>query len=90
MIDTAGRPLEHRTFAAMVRGYTDLLAWVRSFGLLVVIGIESAGAYGAGLARHLQPVGSAWSRSTDPTASPARFAGKSDPFDAEAAARARR
>ncbi|OUZ09858.1 IS110 family transposase [Aeromicrobium sp. PE09-221] len=88
VIDTAGRLLEHHTFAATGRGYADLLAWVRSFGLLLVIGIEGTGAYGAGLARHLQAAGVSLVEVDRTDRKTRRFAGKSDPLDAEAAARA--
>ncbi|MTB72047.1 IS110 family transposase, partial [Arsenicicoccus sp. MKL-02] len=40
VIDTAGRLLGHRQFPASRRGYLDLLDWLRSFGLLLVVGIE--------------------------------------------------
>jgi transposase len=33
-------------------GYRELLLWVRSFRLLIRVGIEGTGAYGAGLFRH--------------------------------------
>lgn len=88
VVDTAGRLLEHRTFAATGSGYVELLAWVRSFGLLLVIGIEGTGAYGAGLARHLQTAGARLVEVDRPDRKTRRFAGKSDPLDAEAAARA--
>lgn len=88
VIDTAGRLLEHGTFAATGRGYADLLAWVRSFGPLMVVGVEGTGAYGAGLARYLQAAGVRLVEVDRPDRKSRRFAGKSDPLDAQAAARA--
>lgn len=88
VIDTAGRLLGHRQFRADAAGYSDLLAWLCSFGLLRVVGIEGTGAYGAGLARHLQALGVAMLEIDRPDRKTRRSAGKSDPIDAEAAARA--
>lgn len=88
VIDTAGRLLGHRQFPASRRGYLDLLDWLRSFGLLLVVGIEGTGAYGAGLARHLHDQHVAMLEIDRPDRKTRRSAGKSDPIDAEAAARA--
>jgi transposase len=88
VIDTAGRLLGHRQFRADGAGYVELLAWLRSFGMLLVVGIEGTGAYGAGLARHLQTQGVAMLEIDRPDRKTRRSAGKSDPIDAEAAARA--
>ena len=88
MIDTAGRLLGHRQFRADGGGYLALLAWLRSFGTLLVIGVEGTGAYGAGLARHLQPLGVSMLEVDRPDRKTRRSVGKSDPIDAEAAARA--
>jgi transposase len=86
-VDTAGRMLGHRQFPATAAGYRQLLAWLRGFGTLLVIGIEGTGAYGAGLARHLTAEGVAMLEVDRPDRKMRRFAGKSDPLDAEAAAR---
>ena len=88
VVDCAGRLLGHREFAATRRGYVELLAWLRSFGLLLVVGIEGTGAYGAGLARHLHDDHVPMLEIDRPDRKTRRSAGKSDPIDAEAAARA--
>ncbi len=88
VVDRAGRLLGHRQFHATQRGYTALLAWLRSFGLLLVVGIEGTGAYGAGLARHLHEEHVPMLEIDRPDRKTRRSAGKSDPIDAEAAARA--
>ncbi|WP_344447380.1 IS110 family transposase, partial [Kitasatospora nipponensis] len=49
-VDSAGRPLGAEQFEATAAGYRELLAWLRSFGNLVLVGVEGTGAYGAGLA----------------------------------------
>ena len=41
--------LETRSFATTRQGYRQMLGWMRSFGELRRIGIESTGSYGAGL-----------------------------------------
>lgn len=88
VIDSAGRLLRHRQFRATRRGYSELLGWLRSFGLLMVVGIEGTGAYGAGLARYLHDEHVPMLEIDRPDRKTRRSAGKSDPIDAEAAARA--
>ena len=56
-VDTAGRLLGHRTSPATGAGYRALLGWLRGLGAVVVVGVEGTGAYGAGLARHLNGEG---------------------------------
>src|SRR3954451_10837257 len=86
-VDTAGRMLGHRQFPATAAGYRQLLAWLRGFGTLLVVGVEGTGVYGAGLARHLAAQRVAMVEVDRPDRKTRRFAGKSDPLDAEAAAR---
>lgn len=86
-VDTAGRMLGHRQFPATGAGYRQLLAWLRGFGALLVVGVEGTGVYGAGLARYLTAEGVAMLEVDRPDRKTRRFAGKSDPLDAEAAAR---
>jgi transposase len=88
VIDTTGRLLGSRCFAASGAGYAALLAWLSGFGRLVLVGIEGTGVYGAGLAEHLQHARIALVEVDRPDRKSRRFAGKSDPLDAEAAARA--
>jgi transposase len=88
VVDTAGRMLGHQQFEATAAGYKQLLAWLRSFGTLLIVGIEGTGVYGAGLARHLAAQSVAMVEVDRPDRKTRRFAGKSDPLDAEAAARA--
>jgi transposase len=87
-LDSAGRLLGHRQFPTTPSGYTALLAWLRSFGEVVLVGIEGTGAYGAGLALHLRVAGIALVEVDRPDRTTRRRHGKSDPVDAEAAARA--
>lgn len=87
-VDAAGRLLGHRQFPATAAGYRQLLAWLRGFGAPLIVGIEGTGVYGAGLARYLAAEGVAMLEVDRPDRKTRRFAGKSDPLDAEAAARA--
>ena len=87
-VDAAGRMQGHHQFPATAAGYRQLLAWLRSFGTLLVVGVEGTGACGSGLARHLAAEGVAMVEVDRPDRKARRFTGKSDPIDAEAAARA--
>ncbi len=87
-IDQTGRMLGHATFPTTRAGYAALLAWLRSFGLLVLAGVEGTGAYGAGLTTYLSEQGITVVEIDRPNRKTRRRAGKSDPIDAEAAARA--
>ena len=87
-IDAAGRVLGTAQFPTTTPGYHALLAWLRDFGALVLVGIEGTGVYGAGLARYLAEQGVAMVEVDRPDRKTRRFAGKSDPIDAQAAARA--
>ncbi len=61
---------------------------MRSFGALLLIGVEGTGVYGAGLAEHLQTAGIELVEVDRPDRKSRRLQGKSDPLDAVSAARA--
>jgi transposase len=88
VIDAAGRLLGSAQFPTTTAGYRELLGWLCGFGTLVLVGIEGTGVYGAGLARFLTGEGVAMVEVDRPDRKTRRLAGKSDPLDAEAAARA--
>jgi len=88
VVDLAGRLLGTEQFAATGAGYQRLLDWLGGFGMVVKVGIEGTGAYGAGLARHLAAAGIELVEIDRPDRKARRWQGKSDPVDAEAAARA--
>lgn len=77
--------IEIETTAA---GYAQLVAWAQGFGRFERAGVEGCGAYGAGLVRHLAGVGIRVIEVDRPNRQRRRRRGKSDPTDAEAAARA--
>ena len=54
VVDEQDRVIEARSFVTTRQGYRQMLAWMRSFGELQRIGIESTGSYGAGLLRSMQ------------------------------------
>ena len=90
VIDELGRLLGIASFPADLPGYAGLLSWMRSLGQVRTIGIEGTGAYGAGLARYLAlhvDTGTELVEIDRPDRKTRRRRGKSDPIDAEAAAR---
>lgn len=88
VVDAIGRELADREFPATPAGYEALREWATSFGALVVVGVEGAGSYGAGLNRVLAAAGIGVVEVDRPDRSARRAQGKSDPLDAYAAARA--
>lgn len=87
-IDVVGRDLDDAEFPTTPAGYAAALAFLRSFGVIAVIGIEGTSSYGAGIARAAQAAGHAVREVTRPDRSERRRVGKSDPIDAYQAARA--
>jgi transposase len=87
-VDGAGRVLGSAQFAADGPGYAALLAWLETFGSLILVGIEGTGVYGHGLARFLQDRQVPLVEVDRPDRKARRWQGKSDPVDAHAAARA--
>jgi transposase len=72
---------------ATASGYQQLTGWLRRLGTVERVGVESTGSYGAGLTRHLLAVGITVVEVNQPHPHTRRRRGKSDPIDAEAAAR---
>jgi transposase len=87
-LDGLGRRLGSKTVAATQAGYAELLAWAGGFGILDRVGVEGSGSFGVGLARFLRSKGVAVVEVNRPNRQHRRRFGKSDPADAEAAARA--
>jgi transposase len=82
-----GAVLARATMPADLDGYAELLALGEQHGRLRAWALEGSGGYGAGLARHLADCGEVVVELDRPVR-PARRAGaKSDPIDAERAAR---
>ena len=87
-LDERGALLGVESFETSTRGYAKLLAWMRAFGTVELVGIEGTGSYGAGLTRHLHEAGVAVVEVDRPNRQRRRRKGKSDPEDAVGAARA--
>ena len=87
VIDSAGRLLADAEFPASPTGYAAMLTWMRRHGNLSQVGVEGTGAYGAGLARYLHAQQVEVLEVPRPDRRIRRQRGKSDPIDAEAAAR---
>jgi transposase len=83
-----GEHLGTASFAATGAGYVDLLTWLRDRGVVDRVGVESTGSWGAGLTRYLRGESIEVLEVDRPDRKARRFEGKSDPVDAEAAARA--
>jgi Transposase len=86
-LDRTGRQLGDRAFPVTGLGYGELLDWLRGFGPVGVVGVESTGAYDANLTRFLFGAGVRVVEVIQPHAHLRRRRGKSDALDAEAAAR---
>ncbi len=86
-IDQLGRRLDTIEIPADARGYRSLLEWARHLGELSSVGVEGTGSYGAGLTRFLADAGVRVIEVARVNRQHRRRYGKSDPVDAEAAAR---
>jgi transposase len=84
---SSGALLETLTVATDPGGYDELLAAADRHGGLRAFAVEGAGGYGAGLARHLADAGEVVVELDRPTRPTRRGGRKSDPIDAERAAR---
>jgi hypothetical protein len=71
-----------------MRGYAQLATWAESFGRVDKVGMEGTGHFGGGLLRFLTDYGLTVVEVDRPDRSARRRNGKSDPLDAESAARA--
>jgi len=85
--DQLGRRMETVSIPTTPAGYQDLLAWARGLGEVQMWGVEGTGCYGAALTRFLGDQGQVVLEVNRPDRQARRRRGKSDPVDAEAAAR---
>src|SRR5918995_3202522 len=88
VVNEQDRVLGTRCFATTRQGYRQMLAWMRSFGEVQRIGIESTGSYGAGLLRFVQQAGIEVLEVTAPDQHDRRRRGKKDDLYAQKAAHA--
>jgi transposase len=87
-LDELGRRLDELHFPTTEAGYTRFLRWTTKLGELEQVGIEGAGSFGAGLARYLRERSIEVLEVGRPKRRDQHRSGKSDPIDAELAARA--
>src|SRR3712207_4672495 len=90
-VDHLGRRLGEASVPTSAKGYERLLRWAEGFGRVRCSGVEGTSSYGAGLTRHLRARGIEVLEVERPKhrrRSSRRNLQKSDPSDAERAARA--
>ncbi len=90
-IDHLGRRLGESSVPTTPKGYEKLLCWAEGFGSVRCAGVEGTSSYGTGLARHLRSRGIEVLEVERPKhrrRSSRSNVEKSDPSDAESAARA--
>lgn len=87
-IDRLGHELGDHEFPTSPAGYAAALAFLATFGTVVLFGIEGTSSYGAGLARTATNAGIAVVEVNRPDRAHRRRRGKSDPIDAYQAAHA--
>jgi transposase len=88
VLDLQGRLLGAAAFPTNAAGYQRLISWLRGRGEIVRVGVESTGAYAAGLTRAMLAEGLNVVEVNQPHPHARQRLGKSDPIDAELAARA--
>jgi transposase len=88
VVDVVGGTRGSLSVAADRGGYEQLAQWAAQFGQVLGFGVEGTGSYGAGLASHLRRHGHKVIEVNRPDRRVRRQRGKSDPIDAENAARA--
>jgi transposase len=86
--DQLGRRVDTIQVPTTPAGYAELLAWARRLGEPVAWGVEGTGCYGAALARFLAAGGQVVVEVNRPDRAARRRQGRSDPLDAQAAAKA--
>ena len=87
-LDHLGRRLGEVHVPTTESGYAKFLEWASGLGGLERVGIEGAGSFGAGLSRFLRKSGVEVLEVGRPKRRDQHRSGKSDPIDAELAARA--
>lgn len=86
-LDHLGQRLAELHVPTTAAGYVELERWATSLGTVEVFGIEGTGSYGAGVARYLRQRHHRLVEVNRPDRATRHRLGKSDPIDAEMAAR---
>lgn len=87
LINHIGQVIDTQEFPVCITGYEKLYNWAKSFGNIKQAGLEGTGTYGAGLCKFLEEKGLKVFEVNRPNRAKRRLRGKSDPTDAENAAR---
>ena len=83
VLDLQGRLLGAAAFPTTGAGYARLIGWLRRHGPVERVGVESTGAYAAGLVRALEASGICVVEVNQPHPHARQRLEKSDPIDAE-------
>ena len=86
-LDERGALLSAKSFPTTTLGYRECLEWLSGFGEIDAVALESSGSYAAALVRYLREHDIRVVEVNQPHAHTRRRVGKSDPIDAEMAAR---
>jgi transposase len=86
-LDQRGALLGTKSFPTTTPGYAQALDWLTSYGRIEALAIESTGSYAAAFVRYLREHDVQIAEVNQPHAHTRRRVGKSDPIDAEMAAR---
>lgn len=87
-LDQVGRKIAQHSSGTSLGGLRDMIAWANALDPQCRWGVEGTSSYGAGLTRALRHQGAIVHEVCRPNRRVRRTRGKSDPIDAEAAARA--
>ncbi|MER7407170.1 transposase [Streptomyces sp. NPDC000070] len=88
VVSLLGKVLGTESFPATAAGYRRLLVWAGKLGTVRRAGVEGTGTFGAGLSHYLLAEHVQVYEVNRPDRTARRLLGKSDPLDAQAAARA--
>ncbi|WP_234392219.1 IS110 family transposase [Streptomyces sp. WM6378] len=88
VVSLVGAVIDTEEFPATASGYCELLKWARRLGTVRRAGVEGTGSYGAALSRYLLTQRVEVFDVNRPDRTERRRRGKSDPLDAQNAARA--
>ena len=83
VVDEHDHVLGTECFASTRQGYRQMLAWMRSYGEVIRVGVECTGTYSASLLRFLQKSGVTVLEVTTPDKTDRRKRGKDDVIDAQ-------
>jgi transposase len=86
-LDQRGALLATKSFLTTTSGYAQALGWLSALGQIDTIAVESSGSYAAAFVRYLREHEVRVVEVNQPHAHTRRRVGKSDPIDAEMAAR---